>query len=387
MRLIKLRISFYSIFCIISILTSCKKSSVFEEINTIDKVYDLDIDSCFYVESILPLKTSEYGIINFIGKVYYVNSGYILLDPFESNIFKFDKEGNLLWKITTKGRAPGEFLHINDICLDSKEEFLYVLDGLQQNKVLRFEVLSGDFVDESEVGFQSVAFCKFGSGGFAFYTGNNLVENSDNPNCNLLLTDSTFQIVNAGLRFDEKWSGISISSGKSSFYPIGEDSILFTPQLPEIGDVYLITPETIEPYYRFVTKNSHLRSKLSKISVDIVSEWLDENSVEHNINGFWHQDDLFHFLVKSVNSNREVIYNKLTGKCYSRLTSQVSKKHAYFSPNPVFGKQTNGLFVNILPAYGIVDEEFEITSSLNKVSENDNPILVFYRINEIRQLE
>jgi len=43
--------------------------------------------------------------------------------------------------------------------------------------------------------------------------------------------------------------------------------------------------------------------------------------------------------------------------------------------------------VNILPAYGIVDEEFEITSSLNKVSENDNPILVFYRINEIRQLE
>ena len=162
---------------------------------------------------------------------------------------------------------------------------------------------------------------------------------------------------------------------------------MFTPQLPEIGDVYLITPETIEPYYRFVTKNSHLRSKLSKISVDIVSEWLDENSVEHNINGFWHQDDLFHFLVKSVNSNREVIYNKLTGKCYSRLTSQVSKKHAYFSPNPVFGKQTNGLFVNILPAYGIVDEEFEITSSLNKVSENDNPILVFYRINEIRQLE
>lgn len=387
MRLIKLRISFYSIFCIIIILTSCKKSSVFEEINTIDKVYDLDIDSCFYVESILPLKTSEYGIINFIGKVYYVNSGYILLDPFESNIFKFDKEGNLLWKITTKGRAPGEFLHINDICLDSKEEFLYVLDGLQQNKVLRFEVLSGDFVDESEVGFQSVAFYKFGSGGFAFYTGNNLVENSDNPNCNLLLTDSTFQIVNAGLRFDEKWSGISISSGKSSFYPIGEDSILFTPQLPEIGDVYLITPETIEPYYRFVTKNSHLRSKLSKISVDIVSEWLDENSVEHNINGFWHQDDLFHFLVKSVNSNREVIYNKLTGKCYSRLTSQVSKKHTYFSPNPVFGKQTNGLFVNILPAYGIVDEEFEITSSLNKVSENDNPILVFYRINEIRQLE
>ena len=79
MRLIKLRISFYSIFCIIIILTSCKKSSVFEEINTIDKVYDLDIDSCFYVESILPLKTSEYGIINFIGKVYYVNSGYILL--------------------------------------------------------------------------------------------------------------------------------------------------------------------------------------------------------------------------------------------------------------------------------------------------------------------
>ncbi|HTO16395.1 MAG TPA: 6-bladed beta-propeller [Edaphocola sp.] len=389
MKSTKLINNFYCILSIVFLLTNCKnlpdEINEFEIINIIDKVYNLDIDSVFTVESILPLKSNETSIINFIGKVYYVNSGYVLWDNFQNNIYKYDKKGNCLWKITTKGRGPGEFVHINDICLDYNEKYLFVLDGMQQRKVLKYSVLSGEFLTDKKVGFSAVAFHQFCSGDFAFYTGNNRTENNKTPNCNIILTDSTFQVVKTGVSFDNKWLGISIKHGNSSFFPIGKDSIIFSPQLPEIGDVYLLTTETIKPFYRFVTQNNHLKPKFREVSVDNAKEWLKENLVEYNINGFWQQNELLHFYVHSNENSREIIYNKLNGKCHSRLTNQASKKHAFFSPQSVFGKQAEGLFVNVLPAYAVVDKKYEVTASLGEVNENDNPILVFYRVNNTTQ--
>lgn len=376
---------FFWMFSVVVLLTSCNNRQDDDNdigvIDTIDNIQDLNIDAWFTFESILPLKANDSSLINFIGKVYIVTNGYVLWDNFEHNIFKYDKSGHCLWKITNKGRGPGEFSRINDICLDASEEYLYVLDGMDQSKVIKYEITSGQYVTEHKIALKAYAFYQFDHGGFAFATGNNRIENVEHPNSQLALTDSSFRIVHTGIGFDDRWQGISINNGSSYFFPIGKDSVLFTPQLPEIGDVYLLTPETINPYFRFENQNSDLINKAKSISVSKVKEWLDDNLVEYNISEFWHQANKVHFYVTSNNSNREVLCDLSTGKCYSRPTNQHTDRHAYFAPKPVLGFKSNGLFVNVLPAFAIKDKQYEVIASLDTIEENDNPVLVFYRIN------
>lgn len=377
-------ISFW-MFCAIVLLANCKNVPVddndFEVINTIDHAYKLDIDSSFTFVNTLPLATNDTSLINHVGKVFMVPGGYVLWDNIESNIFKYDKSGRCVWRITTKGRGPGEFLRVNDICLNADEAYLYVLDGLDQGKVIKYEVASGKYVSEHKIGFRAYAFQQFDSGGFAFETANNQVEGVEHPNSKLVMTDSAFRIVHTGVEFDEKWLGRSINHGNSYFFPIGKDSILFTPQLPEIGNVYLLTPSAIDPYFRFENQNSHLINKSKGIAVNDVKEWLDDNLVEYNISEFWLQGDRVHFYVTSNNSAREILCNLSNGQCYSRRSGLHSERHAYFAPKPVLGRKSNGLFVNVLPAFAIMDNKYEVTASLGTIKENDNPVLVFYRIN------
>lgn len=153
---------FFWMFSVVVLLTSCNNRQDDDNdigvIDTIDNIQDLNIDAWFTFESILPLKANDSSLINFIGKVYIVTNGYVLWDNFEHNIFKYDKSGHCLWKITNKGRGPGEFLRINDICLDASEEYLYVLDGMDQSKVIKYEITSGQYVTEHKIAFKAYAF-------------------------------------------------------------------------------------------------------------------------------------------------------------------------------------------------------------------------------------
>lgn len=153
---------FFWMFSVVVLLTSCNNRQDDDNdigvIDTIDNIQDLNIDAWFTFESILPLKANDSSLINFIGKVYIVTNGYVLWDNFEHNIFKYDKSGHCLWKITNKGRGPGEFLRINDICLDASEEYLYVLDGMDQSKVIKYEITSGQYVTEHKIALKAYAF-------------------------------------------------------------------------------------------------------------------------------------------------------------------------------------------------------------------------------------
>ncbi len=374
----------FGITCIAILLTNCKNYNEFDKnfktINTTDNISELIIDSCFTIEKILPLKKDNEIYINFISKIFYADDGYILWDNFQNNIFKYDAKGNCTWKITNKGHGPGEFMHINDICLDLNDHTFYVLDGMQQHKVLKYNIINGNFITENKIQFSAIAFHQFDSGEFAFYVGNNHSENVKNNYSNLIVTDSEFQILNSGINFDKNWTGVSIKHGNSFFCNIGIDSLIFSPQLPEIGNTYLITPQKIEPYYRFETENNYLQSKLKKIPVNSASEWLKDKEMEYNISNFWQYDNLFHFFLYSDKGTRQIICNKSNDKCFSRFTNQETKKHAFFSPLPVIGSIDKFLFVNILPAYALINNDYEITNSLININENDNPVLVFYKL-------
>ena len=104
---------------------------------------------------LIKLETNPECQISRIWKIFFTNDRIIIQDGnsdrgsrYALNIFVFDYKGNFLIKFDKVGKGPGEYTAIKDICVDEKNNFLYLLD--QMNTLRKYD-LQGNFIKENKL--------------------------------------------------------------------------------------------------------------------------------------------------------------------------------------------------------------------------------------------
>ena len=67
---------------------------------------------------LIPLETSDSALIHFYDKLYINEQGIYVLDNIEKTLFIFNPDGSFRSKLCRVGRAPGEYMDLDDFKVD-----------------------------------------------------------------------------------------------------------------------------------------------------------------------------------------------------------------------------------------------------------------------------
>lgn len=107
--------------------TSSKDSIYIAPNNSIPQFSDV-----FSKVEIIPLETSDSCLIANINKIIYYNDTIYLLDQKQSQLFIFNGLGKFLWKLDKLGRAPGEYLNIEDFVINPQNKNIEIISATGQ---------------------------------------------------------------------------------------------------------------------------------------------------------------------------------------------------------------------------------------------------------------
>lgn len=112
---------------------------------SIDKKEEVELS--YFIDSIkyIKLETRADILIAKANKVGYFDRLYYILDRNSNAIYTFDELGNFNFKINRQGRAPEEYVEIDDFTINKKTKTIDVLD-LQQRKLIQYNLKNGQFI-------------------------------------------------------------------------------------------------------------------------------------------------------------------------------------------------------------------------------------------------
>ncbi len=115
----------------------------------LDEKVDESISITDFIEEIriIPLETSADNMVGFV-KQLEMDDENIILHDYQS-IYCFDWDGKLLSKFSHIGKGPGEYLRIRNIRLFSEKKSILISD-VKQKKILEYN-FNGDFLREISI--------------------------------------------------------------------------------------------------------------------------------------------------------------------------------------------------------------------------------------------
>ena len=100
----------------------------------------------FELESIVPLETTPESAFRMIRRMI-VREDYILISDVH-HVYQFDRTGKFLGRIGRPGNGPGEYNHILDVCIDEKQKMIVInTDG---SKLLYYSE-TGQFIRQEQM--------------------------------------------------------------------------------------------------------------------------------------------------------------------------------------------------------------------------------------------
>ena len=366
-------------------LTSCNDFNEDQTIYTIDleklEEKELIIDSLFIVDQIVQLETTEESLIKYINKLFLSNKNIVIVDIFGSYALVFDNSGTFITKIAKQGRGPGEYIKISDIYVDFKQGLIYILDGYDSKKILKYS-LTGVFLSETKINFGADSFTKIDNCSFAFFqpTGNPAI--NSNRHFEVILTDSSYQQRWAGIPFNEKWAGYSYQSSMvNTVFSNYKQNVFFVPSIPHSNNkVYKISPSLAEPYLEICPDNNRKLSKLLETlnpSNGGVFDQINKSGLYYNLNSFFEANNSIFFSIAKGGNSYFVFHEKSSNE-YRVFNQQTSDPHhGYFYPSPI----NNEMLINIVEVTSILDNGFSLFNSIKtNLKVDNNPILVTYKV-------
>lgn len=172
------RLVFFS-FIIVIITAQCSKSNsnnvlaIFPLNNTlVNNDFEKFVDTLY----LIPIIESAENFFFDISKILIdKNNNFILLDG-GSRVKVFSPEGFLIRDIGARGRGPGEYSNIEDICLTADGDYILIL---QLGSIMKFRISDGAFLTKLEISRKNFnAICSSGNGGFFLFS-TNPVDESD----------------------------------------------------------------------------------------------------------------------------------------------------------------------------------------------------------------
>lgn len=137
---------YYSFFILILFSCTTKQASlpVLDFAKAMRNPEDIDLFSYASEISFVPLETSEdcllqLYVVRKMGEHFYIQSG----NPWDANMYKFSLSGKYEGQIGKQGRAPGEYILIQNYSVTEDDSCIYFMDN---NKVVKYSCNDGSFI-------------------------------------------------------------------------------------------------------------------------------------------------------------------------------------------------------------------------------------------------
>lgn len=330
----------------------------------------------FELEAIMPIETTKDFLLSGINRVIYHKTKIIILDRSATSIFVIDaNNGKVETHIHRKGRGPGESLNILDIAFDDKSEQILVFNDYY--KLLYFD-LKGSFLKEEKITDESFDEIVYDNGKVIFYNAGDGYGCFPHSVSFYDLQDKSWKKVGEDRKVDFPVRGYGRSLVKSK-------NIWFTPVL-DFG-LHRLNDGEIEVPYKLDQKPLSDEVREKSIS-DIVSFYreVSDRDILHSIHSIRETEKFIIF--KSNRRDGFLMMSKKESKLFweERVedTNLGLESMRYFPHN---GDDNRIMFV--VNAYEWVERSPEDADNIPeqirkktdnvKVTEESNPILVFYK--------
>jgi hypothetical protein len=116
----------------------------------LDKIEKADIlkKSHLFKDAVpIILETTQNSLIGEMIDELYVMDSILIIGDFSGakSVFIFNREGKFSHKIGRTGQGPGEYVSIDDFCVDTVSKIIYILDRAS-NRIHRYEIYSGKHI-------------------------------------------------------------------------------------------------------------------------------------------------------------------------------------------------------------------------------------------------
>lgn len=163
----------FCFFWVIFALISCNRLEN-EPIQTIAplKVTTFTDDFSLFVDTLIfiPVQSSSGDIISVVSKILIDNNDNFILKDEILGIQVIDETGKYIGSIGNKGRGPGEYTDITDMCITPDGEYIWLL---YSSGVSKYRIGDGKFIlkiNLEQVNYDAI--CAFDNGGFCLFSSN-----------------------------------------------------------------------------------------------------------------------------------------------------------------------------------------------------------------------
>lgn len=194
---------------------------------------------------LIPLETPDSVLIHFYDKLYINERGIYVLDEMEKTLFMFNPDGTFRSKLCRVGRAPGEYMELDDFKVGN-DGSLFLYDGGMGNL---YEYDScGNFIQKTELvcGEQ-----------FDWWKENYVVYSGNYEDYSLYVLDKKGNVLQSYLSTEDMPPFYVGSNGGMTQ---GDGNVFFAP--PFDYTVYEVAGDTCVPRYTFDFLSANLTSDL-----------------------------------------------------------------------------------------------------------------------------
>ncbi len=123
----------------------------------------VDTSSLDYVR----LESTPESLLGEIKRFYVMDSSFIFIS--NRKLLVFNPNGKFLYSIDKRGKGPGEYLSLADVCV--KKNTVYLLDRIGK-KIIKYNT-TGEFLGEISTGLNAESFANVDENNFCLYIGSN----------------------------------------------------------------------------------------------------------------------------------------------------------------------------------------------------------------------
>ena len=374
-----MRIRVVLLLCI-CLATSCQnsKQEVDRAVSTLEVPLHQKDDftsflSHFKFSHLVPLETNDSCLIRLVTKIQIYENHIYILDKLQKQVFRFDEKGHFLKKYNHFGQAPGEYLSLTDFSVI--HDTLYLTDG-SKGRLLRYR-LDDTFIDAKPIEWTDGVHI-FSDSKWALNKKFGSSTQTEACRCYAFYKDG--KAVYRGIPFNEHLRGYAFTQGEggNNFYAYDDSVFTFFPYNDTIYTVYG-KDGRLEPYMAVSIGNERIRVDDDKVTVNR----LRKKGIAPMIHAFykWGNYHLFAYF----HEDNPCTYVLLEGK-EKVLFHGASAWDENFLPVKVAAYDTDcnsHLLLSVIRPYEIssrhADKSPILKELCEKLSDEDNPILVFYR--------
>lgn len=349
------------------------------------KVDDL-IDSIYCIR----LETHRSAPISEVDRIFFFEGKILVCDKGgRSGIYLFSSNGEFITQVGRFGKGPQEYLNVSDVSFDKQTRCILILD--EYSKQILFFDSDGKFIKKEKLFFYAKDFSVLQDGSFVFYQleGVNAHLEKNQDYCLLFSTnDQTIRSFAFPYSYRHKFPQIRRGNNID---------------LINSGDKTFFNPFLTNSIYEIASSGSIIAKYIIDFGKDDLLRYLNEQTTDQEYLKILNNSNPLHLNghIQEAGTNLFFQYGKSDFCFYNNVSKNLKYGHSFsylyqmnrFNINvfvrPPIASYDN-YFVNLIWPYELPKEIKEMIENsdsraiqgLRGISDQSNPILVFYKLKE-----